>query len=102
MEIMGRGFRQIMQESPGYFHIGLKYFGYKFFNKKSPIYGSADIINICNLHCTHCYWWLNRKENEELTVEQWKKVIDEKFKKKHIFIVTLVGGEPTMRMDVIK
>jgi MoaA/NifB/PqqE/SkfB family radical SAM enzyme len=102
MEIMGRGFSQIMQESPGYFHIGLKYFGYKFFNKKSPIYGSADIINVCNLHCTHCYWWLNRKENEELTVEQWKKIIDEKFKKNHIFIVTLVGGEPTMRMDVIK
>jgi MoaA/NifB/PqqE/SkfB family radical SAM enzyme len=102
MEIMGRGFRQIMQESPGYFYIGLKYFGYKFFNKKSPIYGSADIINVCNLHCTHCYWWLNRKENEELTVEQWKKIIDEKFKKNHIFIVTLVGGEPTMRMDVVK
>ena len=102
MEIMGRGFRQIMLESPGYFYIGLKYFGYKFFNKKSPIYGSADIINVCNLHCTHCYWWLNRKENEELTVEQWKKIIDEKFKKNHIFIVTLVGGEPTMRMDVVK
>jgi Fe-coproporphyrin III synthase len=102
MEIMGRGFRQIMQESPGYFHIFMKYTGYKLFHKKSPIYGSADVINVCNLHCTHCYWWLNRKENEELTVEQWKEIIDKKFKKNHIFIVTLVGGEPTMRMDVIK
>ncbi len=102
MEIMGRGFRQIMQESPGYFHIFMKYAGYKLFHKKSPIYGSADIINVCNLHCTHCYWWLNRKENEELTVEQWKEIIDKKFKKNHIFIVTLVGGEPTMRMDVIE
>ena len=99
---MGRGFRQIMQESPGYFHIFMKYAGYKLFNKKSPIYGSADIINVCNLHCTHCYWWLNRKENEELTLEQWKEIIDKKFKKNHVFIVTLVGGEPTMRMDVIK
>jgi len=74
---------------------------YRMFKKRSPIYGSADIINVCNLHCEHCYWWLNRKENEELTVEQWKKVIDEKFKKNHVFIITLVGGEPTMRPDVI-
>ena len=99
---MGRGFRQIMQETPGYFHLFLKYAGYKLFDKRSPIYGSADIINVCNLHCTHCYWWLNRKENEELTVEQWKQVIDEKFKKQHVFIITLVGGEPTLRPDVIE
>ncbi len=77
MEIMGRGFKQILQESPLYFHLGLKMGGYKLFKRKSPLYGSADIINVCNLHCEHCYWWLNRKENEELTVEQWKKVIDE-------------------------
>lgn len=99
---MGRGFSQIIRESPAYFHVGLKVAGYKIFNKRSPIYGSADIINVCNLHCTHCYWWLNRKENEELTVEQWKQVIDEKFKKKHVFLITLVGGEPTLRPDVIQ
>jgi len=102
MEIMGRGFRQIISESPLYFHIGLKYAGYKFFNRKSPLYGSADIINVCNLHCEHCYWWLNRKENEDLTVEQWKKIIDEKFKKQHVFIITLVGGEPMLRPDVVE
>ncbi|MEO9308019.1 MAG: radical SAM protein [Nitrososphaera sp.] len=98
---MGRGFTQIIQEMPCYFHIFGKFAGYKLLNRKSPLYGSADIINVCNLHCTHCYWWLNRKENEELTVEQWQKVIDEKFKKNHVFIITLVGGEPTLRPDVI-
>lgn len=102
MELMGRGFRQIIQETPSYFHLFTKFAGYKLFNKRSPLYGSADIINVCNLHCEHCYWWLNRKENEELTLEQWKQVIDEKFKKQHIFIVTLVGGEPLMRPDVVK
>lgn len=102
MEIMGRGFRQILSESPLYFHIGLKYAGYKFFNRHSPLYGSADIINVCNLHCEHCYWWLNRKENEDLTVEQWRKIIDEKFKKQHVFIITLVGGEPMLRPDVVE
>jgi len=102
MEIMGRGFKQIIQESPLYFHLGLKYAGYKFFNKRSPFYGSADITNICNLHCTHCYWWLNRKEEESLSLDQWEKTIEDKFKKQHIFIVTLVGGEPLMRPDVVK
>lgn len=101
MEIMGRGFTQIVREMPCYFHIFGKFTGYKLFHRKSPLYGSADIINVCNLHCTHCYWWLNRKENEELTVAQWQKVIDEKFKKRHVFIITLVGGEPTLRPDVI-
>jgi len=91
-----------MKETPCYFHLFLKYTQYKLFNKRSPFYGSADIINVCNLHCTHCYWWLNRKENEELTVEQWKEIIDTKFKKNHVFIITLVGGEPTMRPDVIE
>ena len=99
---MGRGFKQILQESPLYFHLGLKFAGYKFFNKRSPLYGSADIINVCNLHCEHCYWWLNRKEEKELTVSDWKKIIDEKFKKNHVFIVTLVGGEPLMRKDVVE
>ena len=102
MELMGRGFSQIIRESPLYFHILLKFAGYKFFKKRSPLYGSADIINVCNLQCDHCYWWLNRKENEELSVEQWKKIIDEKFKKKHVFIVTLVGGEPMMRPEVVE
>ncbi|ABK77915.1 Fe-S oxidoreductase [Cenarchaeum symbiosum A] len=102
MEIMGRGARQILRESPLYFHLGVKFAGYRLFGRKSPLYGSADIINSCNLHCVHCYWWLNRKENEELGVEEWKKIIDEKFKKNHVFVVTVVGGEPLMRPEIVE
>ena len=102
MEIMGRGVKQILQESPLYFHLGVKMANYKLFGKKSPLYASADIINVCNLHCTHCYWWLNRKEEKDLTVDDWKKIIEEKFKKNHVFLVTLVGGEPMMRKDIVE
>jgi len=102
MEIMGRGPAQILRESPLYFHIFKKYLAYKMFNRRSPLYGSADIINVCNLHCEHCYWWLNRKENDDLSLQDWKRIIDEKFKKNHVFIVTLVGGEPMMRQDVVE
>lgn len=99
---MGRGPVQILQESPLYFHLLKKYLAYRLFGRRSPLYGSADIINVCNLHCEHCYWWLNRKEGDDLTLQDWKRVIDEKFKKNHVFIVTVVGGEPMMRRDVVE
>jgi MoaA/NifB/PqqE/SkfB family radical SAM enzyme len=63
----------------------------------------VDINNICNLHCTHCYWWLNRKnEEEELTANQWKEIIRKEFKKERIFVTTLIGDEPLLRLDIIK
>jgi hypothetical protein len=35
----------------------------KLFHANAALFGSADVINVCNLHCTHCYWWLNRKSD---------------------------------------
>jgi MoaA/NifB/PqqE/SkfB family radical SAM enzyme len=60
---------------------------------------------VCNLHCTHCYWWLNKKsegEQDHLSAEQWREIIRKTFKKQNIPIVTLVGGEPTIRPDIIQ
>ncbi len=60
---------------------------------------------MCNLHCTHCYWWLNKKsdgEQDHLSAEQWREIIRKTFKKQNIPIVTLVGGEPTIRPDIIQ
>ena len=67
------------------------------------MYGSVDVNNICNLHCSHCYWWLNRKNDaEDLTAEQWREIIKNTFKKQRVYVVTLVGGEPTMRAEIIE
>ena len=86
------------------FNIFTKYASIKLLHAKPALFGSADIINVCNLHCTHCYWWLNRKNNEKdgLSSEEWRKIIRNTFKKLRIPIVTLVGGEPTLRPDLIK
>jgi Fe-coproporphyrin III synthase len=107
--IYGRGISDILLEMPFYINLIKKYIGIKFFNSKSFIYGSVDINNTCNLHCSHCYWWLNRKnENEDLTASDWKKIIRERererdrFKKEKIFVTTLIGGEPLLRPDIIK
>jgi MoaA/NifB/PqqE/SkfB family radical SAM enzyme len=101
--IYGRGIIDLIREMPFYVNIFKNYASIKLFHSKPAMYGSVDIINVCNLHCTHCYWWLNRKnENKDLTAEQWREIIKKTFKKQHIFVVTLVGGEPTMRPDVIQ
>lgn len=101
--IYGRGITDIIHETPFYFSIFKKYASIKLLHAKPALYGSVDIINVCNLHCTHCYWWLNRKENDQdLGAERWREIIKETFKKQHIYIVTLVGGEPTLRPDIIQ
>ncbi len=100
--IYGRGITDIVREFPFYISIFKKMAAYRLFHRKQPMYGSVDVNNVCNLHCIHCYWWLNRKEEQDLTVEDWKRIIKEKFNKQHIFVTTLVGGEPTLRPDIIE
>jgi sulfatase maturation enzyme AslB (radical SAM superfamily) len=70
---------------------------------KTPLFGSADILNTCNLKCVHCYWWATREPTAgELTAEQWRLVIQNSFKKLRIENVTVVGGEPMSRKDVVQ
>jgi Fe-coproporphyrin III synthase len=101
--IYGRGITDLLREMPFYISIFKKMTAYRLFKTKQPMYGSVDVNNVCNLHCTHCYWWLNRKEEEQdMSVEDWRRIIREKFNKQHIFVTTLVGGEPTLRPDILE
>ena len=101
--IYGRGFTDIIREMPIYLQMFKNMINIKLFHSKPAIYGSVDVNNVCNLHCSHCYWWLNRKNDEQdLSIEDWKRIVKDKFKKQHIFVVTLVGGEPLLRPDIIK
>ena len=54
----------------------------------------------CNQNCLHCYA-ANQPQSgeEELSTEEWKKIID-KCRKVCIPQVTFTGGEPTMREDL--
>ncbi len=97
------GITDILKDTPAIFSILSKYFSIRFLKSKPFIYGSADIINVCNLHCSHCYWWKTRRnELDELNIKDWRKIIQDTFKKHHVYVVTLVGGEPMMRQDIIK
>ena len=102
--VYGKGITDLIREMHFYFSIFKKYASIKLLHAKPVLYyGSVDVNNVCNLHCTHCYWWLNRKnEEKDLEAEEWREIIKKTFKKQHIYIVTLVGGEPTMRPDIIQ
>ena len=100
--IYGRGITDILREMPYYISIFKKMTMYRLFHIKQPMYGSVDVNNVCNLHCTHCYWWLNRKEEQDMSVEDWRQIIRDVFNKQHIFVTTLVGGEPTLRQDILE
>ena len=64
--------------------------------KKVPLFGVADINNVCNLKCKHCYWWLNREDVPDgLAAEQWREIIRNTFKKLHLLQIVVAGGEPT-------
>jgi len=52
----------------------------------------------CQNNCVHCYAG-GPHETEELTTEQWKAVID-RLHQIGVFILTLTGGEPTLRDDL--
>ena len=100
--IYGRGVTDLIREMPYYFSIFRKMAAYRLFHVKAPMYGSVDVNNVCNLHCTHCYWWLNRKEEQDMSVDDWRRIIRDVFNKQHIFVTTLVGGEPTLRPDILE
>ena len=56
----------------------------------------------CNQKCLHCYAaGQEYSEKEELSTEDWKKIID-KCKEVGIPQLTFTGGEPTLRKDLVE
>lgn len=53
------------------------------------------LTNACNLSCPHCFMKAGRRLANELTAEEWLRVLRE-FKECGGKAVTLTGGEPTM------
>jgi len=73
--------------------------------RKVPLYVNYDLTWQCNLKCKHCYFFSSTKElknkRTELSDEEWIKVF-KYHRKLGTKIAVLTGGEPTLRMEVIK
>lgn len=70
----------------------------KYGRAKIPFRYFLELTYRCNLACPYCYIGCERNKNE-LTLEEWKKVIDQL---PFYSIATLVGGEPLIRKDFIE
>ena len=53
-----------------------------------------NLTSKCNLRCKHCFGNYSIPHQNELTLEEWKKVIDDLHSSK-VFFVNISGGEPT-------
>lgn len=59
-----------------------------------PYSCQINLTSSCNLRCRHCFGDYSNKEQKELSLEEWKKVIDELSEEK-VFYLNISGGEPT-------
>jgi MoaA/NifB/PqqE/SkfB family radical SAM enzyme len=70
-----------------------------------PLYVNYDLTWQCNLRCKHCYFFSSTTElknkRTELSDEQWIKVF-KYHRNLGTKVAVLTGGEPTLRMEVIK
>lgn len=65
-------------------------------------FAEVDVTDNCNLRCKHCYHFKGKKEfkRKELSLDIWKKRFNELHNAGVRFIL-LVGGEPSLRCDVL-
>lgn len=79
--------------------INLQNFLFKARELRWPFTGVLELTHQCNFRCKHCYIPLeNRKKglDNELTVEEWKKVLD-RISKLGTFLILFTGGEPMLK-----
>lgn len=69
---------------------------------KKPFIAEVDITDRCNLRCSHCYHFQEKNSlKDEPDLVEWEK----RFRKLYadgIRMIMLMGGEPLLRLDVIK
>lgn len=73
----------------------------RFVLTKKPQRANFDITWKCNLNCEHCYWKKYSHGKKELTDEEWEDIF-RRHRKEGIKYVTLTGGEPSLRKNIIE
>jgi mycofactocin biosynthetic radical S-adenosylmethionine protein MftC len=64
----------------------------------APICLTWELTYACNLACVHCLSSSGRRDPDELSTDECKRLIDE-FERMQVFYVNIGGGEPTVRPD---
>lgn len=61
----------------------------------APIEARGEVTGLCNLKCLHCYNASGEKLQSELTLDEWKNVVDQLVSMK-VLDIMYEGGEPFM------
>lgn len=69
--------------------------------KDCPGILNLDITSRCNLNCEHCYWKKTGNLKKEISLKELEKIFNE-FHEKGVDAIFLTGGEPLLRIDVIR
>lgn len=70
--------------------------------RRRPFQVFLQVTNRCNMRCGFCDFWPNGvSPDQELTVEDYRKLSDE-LAKLGTFLVSIEGGEPFVRPDIIE
>ena len=56
------------------------------------------LTNACNLHCAHCFMKSGKPLKDELSTDEWQRILSE-FRDEGGLSVTFSGGEPLMNKD---
>jgi MoaA/NifB/PqqE/SkfB family radical SAM enzyme len=67
---------------------------------KKPFAAGIEITNRCNLHCPMCYWWAKRAKKE--LADEEMITLFRKLRSQGVVHASLVGGEPTLRPNLIR
>ena len=58
------------------------------------------LTHICNTNCSFCNY--HYEDSVEFDFEKWKVCIDEIVKKLRIFKASFTGGEPSLKIEILK
>jgi mycofactocin radical SAM maturase len=64
----------------------------------APICLTWELTYACNLECVHCLSSSGRRDPDELTTAEAKRVLDE-LRELRVFYINIGGGEPMIRRD---
>ncbi len=75
----------------------------KLIDKKEhfPWHGQIELTYRCGLDCVHCYCKGSEDKGKELTLNEWKNILD-LIQKEGCVWLTLTGGDPLIREDFLE
>lgn len=68
---------------------------------EKPIYAQIHVTRRCNYRCSFCAAWKSGHTGDEMTVDGYK-LLAEYLDKLGVRLITLGGGEPLLRRDIVE